>query len=130
ENLERQSVDMRFSLRGSNGTPKDVAMVVIDATTFSELNHVRWPYPRTLHAKVIDRICAGHPAAVAMDIQFSEYGPPAGDNALGTTAYNCHGKVVFATTEVSDKGEPNLIFDASGLKAMGAHAGNGLFPTD
>ena len=37
---------------------------------------------------------------------------------------------MFATTEVSDKGEPNLIFDASGLKAMGAHAGNGLFPTD
>jgi adenylate cyclase len=130
ENLERQSVDMRFSFRGNQGPPKDVAEVLIDATTFSDLPHVQWPYPRTLHAKVIDRICAGHPAAIAMDIQFSEYSSVAADNALGTAAYNCRGKVIFATTEVSDKGVPNLIFDANGLKAMGARAGNGLFPTD
>jgi adenylate cyclase len=130
ESLERQSIDMRFSLRGSQGTPKDVVLVTIDATTFSDLKQYRWPYPRTLHAKVIDHICAGHPAAVALDIQFSELSSVQADNALGTAAYNCHGKVVFGTTEVSDTGQPNLIFDAAGLKAMGAHAGNGLFPTD
>ncbi len=130
ESLERQSIDMRFSFRGSQGPPKDVVLVLIDAKTFSDLPNVQWPYPRQLHAKVIDRICAGHPKAIAMDIQFSEYGPVAGDNALGTAAYNCHGKVVFATTEVSDKGAPNLIFDAAALKEMGARPGNGLFPTD
>jgi adenylate cyclase len=130
ENLERQSIDMRFSFRGSQGPPKDVAEVLIDATTFSDLPNVQWPYPRTLHAKVIDRICAGRPAAIAMDIQFSEYSSVKADNALGTAAYNCHGKVVFATTEVSNNGQPNLIFDAGGLKAMGARPGNGLFPTD
>jgi adenylate cyclase len=130
EGLERTSIDMRFSLRGSEGAPKDVVVVKIDDTTFSDLPHVKWPYPRTLHAKVIDRICAGHPAAIAMDIQFSEYGTPVEDNALGTAAFNCHGKVIFATTEVSKTGQPNLIFDAQGLKAMGARSANGLFPTD
>jgi adenylate cyclase len=130
ESLERQSIDMRFSIRGSQGAPKDVVLVTIDATTFSELKSVRWPYPRTLHAKVIDNICAGHPAAVVMDIQFSELSSVQADNALGTAAYDCHRKVIFGTTEVSDTGQPNLIFDASGLKAMGARAGNGLFPTD
>jgi adenylate cyclase len=130
EGLERQSIDTRFSFRGSQGAPKDVALVTIDATTFSDLPKIQWPYPRQLHAKVIDRVCAGHPKAIVMDIQFSEYGPVAGDNALGNAAYHCHGKVIFATTEVSSKGQPNLIFDAAGLKAMGARAGNGLFPTD
>ena len=130
EGLERTSIDTRFSLRGSQGAPKDVVVVKIDDATFSDLPNVKWPYPRTLHAKVIDRICAGHPAAIAVDIQFSEYGTAAEDNALGTSAFNCHGKVVFATTEVSSSGQPNLIFDAQGLKAMGARAANGLFPTD
>ena len=130
ESLERQSIDTRFSIRGNRGAPKNVVLVTIDANTFSDLKNVRWPYPRQLHAKVIDRICAGHPKAIAMDIQFSEYGPVKGDNALGTSAYNCRGKVIFATTEVSKTGEPNLIFSPAGLKAMGARAGNGLFPTD
>jgi adenylate cyclase len=130
ESLERQSIDMRYSIRGSQGPPKNVVMVTIDPTTFSDLKSYQWPYPRTLHAKVIDRICAGHPAAVAMDIQFSELSTVKADNALGTAAYNCHGKVVFATTEVSNSGQPNLIFSPAGLEAMGARAGNGLFPTD
>ena len=130
EGLERQSIDTRFSIRGSQSPPKDVALVLIDATTFSDLPHIQWPYPRTLHAKVIHNICAGHPKAIAMDIQFSEYSTVDADNALGTAAYNCHGKVIFATTEVSSTGQPNLIFDARGLKAMGARVGNGLFPTD
>jgi adenylate cyclase len=130
EGLERQSIDMRFSLRGSEGTPKDVVVVKIDDVTFSDLPRVKWPYPRTLHAEVIDRICTGRPAAIAMDIQFSEYGTPAEDNALGTAAFHCHGKVVFGTSEVSNAGQPNLIFDAQSLKAMGARAANALFPTD
>lgn len=130
ESLERQSIDMRFSLRGSQGQPKNIELVLVDATTFSDLKNVRWPYPRTMQAEVINHICAGHPAAVAMDIQFSETTSARADNALGFAAYHCHGKVVFGTTEVSKTGVPNLIFSPAGLKQMGAHAANGNFPTD
>src|SRR4029077_13271959 len=82
EGLERQSIDMRFSLRGNAAPPKNLAVVNVDDVTFSDLK-VRWPFNRTLHAKVINRICAGHPAAIAMDIQFSEFGTVTEDNALG-----------------------------------------------
>jgi len=129
ESLERQSIDTRFSLRGSTGAPKNLAVVEIDAKTFSDLKRL-WPFDRSLHAKLIDRICSGHPAAIAMDIQFSELGSVSGDNALGTSIYNCNGKVALATTEVSATGQPNLIFDESALQQFHAKAGDSNFSTD
>jgi adenylate cyclase len=129
ENLERQSVDMRFSFRGSQGAPKDMAIVTVDDTTFSDLKQP-WPFKRTLHAKVIDRICAGHPKAIAVDIQFSELTSVAADNALGTAIYNCNGKVALATTEVGPDGSPGLMFDAQALSQFHAKAGNSNFSTD
>jgi adenylate cyclase len=131
EGLEQQSVDMRFSLRGAQSPPKNLAVVNVDDATFSSLA-VRWPFNRTLHAKVIDRICAGHPAAIAMDIQFSEYATIREDNALGQAIYDCKGKVALATTEVSPTkpGEPNLIFDPAALKQFRAKAGDSNFSTD
>jgi adenylate cyclase len=129
EGLERQSIDMRFSMRGSQGQPKDMTIVTVDDTTFNDLKQT-WPFNRTLHAKVIDRICAGHPKAIAMDIQFSELTSVAADNALGQAIYDCNGKVALATTEVGDHGQPGLVFDASALKQFHARAGNSNFSTD
>src|SRR5205823_4852180 len=95
ENLEQQSVDMRFSLRGTQTTAKDVVVVSVDEPTFGDLRQ-RWPFNRTLHARLIDRICSGHPKVIAMDIEFSEYGTVAEDNALGNAIYHCNGKVALA----------------------------------
>jgi adenylate cyclase len=129
DNLERQTIDLRFSIRGDRPPPKDVVIVKVDDVTFSELN-VRWPFPRTLHARVLDQVRKGKPAAVAFDIQFSEYGSVKEDNALGEALYRNRGKTALATTEVTGKGEPNLIFDPSALKELGARAGNANLPTD
>jgi adenylate cyclase len=129
EGLERESIDMRFSMRGTQPTPKNLAIVNVDDETFSYVKQ-RWPFNRKLHAKVIDRICAGHPAAIAMDIQFSELGTNEEDNALGQAILDCKGKVALATTEVSDTGQPNLIFDAAALRQLGATAGDSNFSTD
>jgi adenylate cyclase len=129
DNLERQTIDLRFTLRGDREPPKDVVVVKVDDVTFSELN-TRWPFKRTLHARLFDRIRAGDPKAVAFDIQFSEYGTAAEDNALGFALLRNRGKTVLATTEVGDKGEPNLIFDTKALKQLGARAGNSNFVVD
>jgi adenylate cyclase len=129
DNLERQTIDLRFSLRGDEAAPRDVVIVKVDDITFSEHSNWRWPFDRKLHAQTLDQICEGHPKAIAFDIQFSEYGSIAGDNALGESLYRC-GKSVLATTEVTEKGEPNLIFDQSALEELGARAGNANLPTD
>src|SRR5262245_47577829 len=130
DNLERQTIDLRFSIRGDQEPPGNVVIVKVDDVTFSELPKVRWPYPRTLHARLLDRIAKGDPSAVAFDIQFSELGTPREDNALGFALLRNKGKTVLATTEVTATGEPNLIFDPAALRELGARAGNANLPTD
>ncbi len=129
ENLERQTIDMRFTLRGDQAPPKDVVIVKVDDVTFSELN-TQWPFPRSMHARLLDKIRKGKPAAVAFDIQFSEYSPAEEDNALGLGLLRAKGMTVLSTTEVNEKGEANLIFDPEALKQLGARAGNANLPTD
>jgi adenylate cyclase len=129
EGLEQQSVDMRFSIRGTQHTLGRMVEVKIDETTLSDLKR-QWPFSRTLHAEVIDRICAGRPAAIAMDIQFSQLATPEEDNALGNAIFQCKGKVALATTEVGEGGQPGLIFDGTALNELGAKAGDSNFSTD
>src|SRR3954468_2550833 len=82
DSLERQSIDARFSIRGDRPAPKEIVFVAIDDVTTNYFAETRWPYPRRYHAKVLDRINAGHPRAIAVDIQFTEQTDPRDDNAL------------------------------------------------
>src|SRR5439155_10208811 len=130
DNFERQSVDMRFSLRGKQKSPRDVIVVGIDPKTFSDLN-IRFPFSRKLHAKAIDEIAKDGPKAIAYDVQFSEYGTVAEDNALGLAIQRHPGKIVLATTEVDPRSHlPNLIFGPDALKAIDAHVGDSNFVPD
>ena len=129
DNLERQTIDLRFSLRGDEAAPPEVVIVKVDDVTFEELNE-QWPFPRNLHARLFENIVKGKPSAVAFDIQFSEYGTIAEDNALGNALFRHPGLTVLSTTEVDEDGEANLIFDSAALKELGARAGNANLPTD
>jgi CHASE2 domain-containing sensor protein len=59
------TVDARFSIRGTQSPPANLAIVKIDDVTFSDMPRLRFPFSRTLHAKVIDRIAADRPKAIA-----------------------------------------------------------------
>lgn len=127
--FERQTVDARFSIRGDRGAPKDVVVVKVDDVTFSALQ-TQWPFPRSLHAKLLDRIRAAKPSAIAFDVQFTEPTTPAQDNALIEAVARNRGKIVLATTEVDARGQPNVFGGGGILEELGARAGNSNFPTD
>jgi len=128
--VELSSVDSRFSIRGSTGQPKDVVVVAIDSQTFSGFgNKLQWPFPRRYHAKVIDRIAAGHPKAIAIDIQFTEPTDVADDNALIEAVAHAH-HVVLAATEVDAQGNTNVFGGSSVVAQIGAHADSALFAPD
>jgi adenylate cyclase len=133
-NLELDSVDARFSVRGEHKPPSDLVVVKIDDVTFNEL-HQRWPFPRTTHARVIDRIAADHPKAIAYDVQFTEpsngtdWNNPA-DLALADAITRANGRVVLATTEVDQKGGTAIFGGDENLHQIDAHPANGLFPND
>ena len=129
DDFEQQSVDARFSVRGDRPPSRDIVFVKVDDVTFSDLN-VRWPFPRTLHARLLDRIRAGHPRMIAFDVQFSEYGTAREDNPLGMAIQRNSGKVALATTEVTRNGVPNLIFGEEGLRHIGARAGSATLEPD
>jgi adenylate cyclase len=129
--LERDTVDTRFSVRGTETAPKDLVVVAVDAQTFDDLN-LQWAFPRDYHAKVIDQISKDKPKVIAYDVQFSERGKPfRNDVALLESIDNADHRVVMATTEVNGKGEGAFLgAPESVLRDAGGKFGNGLFPND
>lgn len=58
----------------------DIMIIAIDEPSLAALG--RWPWPRTLHAKLLDQLLAARPASVTLDMLLSEPGAPADDAAL------------------------------------------------
>ncbi|HMD58045.1 MAG TPA: CHASE2 domain-containing protein [Solirubrobacteraceae bacterium] len=117
--IEGESVDLRLRMRGSS-RPSDVAVVAIDDKTFSDLQR-QWPFPRSLHAAVIDRLRAAGAREIVYDVQFTEPTDPADDLAL----YRAVGRarhVVLATTEVDATGETAVLGGDANLRQVGAVA--------
>jgi adenylate cyclase len=131
--LELDTVDARFELRGEQPAPEQIEVVAIDDITFSNFNsrqeNVRYPFPRRYFAKVIDRLAADGAKVIAYDIQFTEQTTVEDDNALVTSVANA-GNVVLATTEVDALGRTNVFGSDEVVKQVGARVGNGNFPLD
>jgi adenylate cyclase len=128
ERGELDTVDLRFSIRGTEPAPKDLVVVGVNDETFDDLG-VQWPFPRSMHAKVIDQLKKDGAKVIAYDVQFTEQTDPDEDLALFEAAGNA-GNVVFATTEVNPGGGTNVLGGDENLKEIGAIAGNGLLPDD
>ena len=129
EDIDLDTVDARFTVRGEQSPPSDLAVVKIDDVTFDELN-LQWPFPRSNHGQVISRLKADGAKVIAYDVQFSEPSPDAEqDNALMDAA-RAAGNVVFATTEVGENGEPNFLGGAEGIEYARTSVGNGNFDDD
>jgi adenylate cyclase len=140
DQLELDTVDARFAVRGSDPAPKNIVLVLIDAKTFSDLNH-RFPFPRPVFAQALDTIRRDHPAAVAYDVQFTEPTSPADntraakeraiieDNALIEAVAKARPAVVLAATEV-DHGRTRVFGGDAVVRSVGARVGNTLYPAD
>src|SRR4051795_2974911 len=69
--LEDKSIDARFRIRGEKKPPSDVVVVGIDDATFQDLQQ-RWPFRRSYHAKVINRLRKDGAKLIVVDVQFTE----------------------------------------------------------
>ena len=126
--LELSSVDARFSIRGARPAPEDLAIVTIDDRTFSRLG-LQWPFPRHLHARVIDALRKAGARAIAYDVQFTEPTTVREDNAL-LRAVGRAGDVVLSTTEVDAHGRTNVFGGDEVLRSLGARAGSTVVQPD
>lgn len=68
--FERNLLDMRFSLRGTIKDSKQVAIITIDEKSLNTLG--AWPWPRHLHANLIDILNKSGAKTIAFDIYFQQ----------------------------------------------------------
>ncbi|PYM37232.1 MAG: hypothetical protein DME15_01880 [Candidatus Rokuibacteriota bacterium] len=102
EPLELRSLDRLFELRGARRPQVPIVIVTIDESSFTELN-IRELLPRAMHASLIDKISAGRPLAIGVDLIFdtpSSRGPR-DDEALGDAVARA-GNVVLAAALVEE----------------------------
>jgi adenylate cyclase len=126
--LESSSVDARFSIRGTRPAPEDLAIVAVDGRAFSRLG-LQWPFPRRLHARVIDALRRAGARAIAYDVQFTEPTTAREDNAL-LRAVDRADAVVLSTTEVDANGRTNVFGGDEVLRSLGARAGSTVVQPD
>jgi adenylate cyclase len=131
--LEDKSIDARFSVRGVQDPPKDLVVLGVDDATFQDLQQ-RWPFRRSYHAKVINRLHRDGAKLIVFDVQFTE---PQGDteadirddNAL-LLACRSAGNCVMSSTEFNGKGQSAVFGGPPGQKIARTLVGNGNVISD
>jgi signal transduction histidine kinase len=94
EELSRRLGDIYFRLRKPLPTSDSVALVLIDDLSLSRYG--RWPWPRSLLARLVRATAAQRPRAIGLDVLLSEAEDAQNDNDLAE-AFREAGNVVLGT---------------------------------
>lgn len=105
----------------------EVVIVAIDEKSLAALGP--WPWRRTSHAALIDRIMQGAPKAIGLDIQLTELDAlhPGDDKALAD-ALKRSGKVVLPMALQSNSGNPRIVQPIASLSKSANSVGLDRLP--
>ncbi len=117
--LEREALKARFDVRGTEPV-SGLLVVGIDAKTFTDLNH-NWPFPRSLHGRVVRRLHAAGARTIVYDVQFTEPTREREDLAL-YNAIGDAGGAILATSESDGHGHTRVLGGDRNLRAIGSRA--------
>jgi adenylate cyclase len=135
--LEFKTFDLWTSLAAPRSSTLPVVVLAIDEPTYQQLGK-RWPFPRSLHARLLDRLREDGAAAVGFDVVFADPSAPEQDAAfahsLAAAAAAGLPVVLAATREKIESASATLWTDVLPLPAFvaaGAQYGNaGVQPDD
>ncbi|HEX2437096.1 MAG TPA: CHASE2 domain-containing protein [Methylomirabilota bacterium] len=142
EPTEYFALDQFFELRGARSPVAPIVIVSVDESSFVELN-TQWPFPRAMHARLIDLIAAGRPRAIGIDLilDLPSARGERDDAALGEAVARA-GNVVLAAAPADEQAgytslpfsysrtTPNLPIDAVRKGAAGVGAINTPLDSD
>lgn len=94
EELSNRLSDIYFRLRRPLPTSNSVALVLIDDLSLSRYG--RWPWPRSILARLVRATSAQQPGAIGLDVLLSEAEDARNDDELAK-AFRDAGNVVLAT---------------------------------
>ena len=92
--LERRFFDLLTVVTAKGQLTHPIVLVAINEESIETLK-LRWPWPRTTHAQLIDRLAQGGAAAIAFDVLFADPASPEEDAALAKAVAKA-GNVVMA----------------------------------
>ncbi len=81
--LDNLIYDSAIRFTGAPPDP-DIAIIAIDEASVQDIG--RWPWPRTVHADLLERLNRAGARAVTLDILLTEAGDPANDQRLAQVA--------------------------------------------
>ncbi len=135
---EQQTIDARFSIRGTRKPPRRIVLVQVDNATLQEMRraglHSEFPFPRRYDATVIDRLRRAGASTIALDLEFTHETDPRDDNALIEAIGRAHGKTVLAASEVARNGTTDVFGGPPGgpalLRELGARVAEARLTLD
>lgn len=90
--LDHLAYDLNFLFEAKTN-PAEVVVIAIDEPSFQELNQT-WPWPRSMHARLVEALFDAGATAVVLDLIFAE---PSPDDAVLAATLRKRGPVVLAT---------------------------------
>lgn len=79
--LEFKTFDLWTSLAAPQRSDLPVVVLAIDEPTFQQVQQ-NWPFPRSLHARLLERLREDGAAAVGFDVVFADPSTPEQDGAF------------------------------------------------
>ena len=98
QQVELKLLDHMMVATAANRSLFPITVVGIDEASFGELG-LQWPWPRGLHAELIDRLAADGAAVIVFDVVFAEPSKAEDDRRLAQAIHRA-GNVVLAADRV------------------------------
>ncbi|NKE66657.1 adenylate/guanylate cyclase domain-containing protein [Ramlibacter sp. RBP-2] len=123
---EAKAFDLFTTLAAPRASAAPIVIVAVDEPTFQELR-LQWPFPRSMHARLLERLQADGAAAVGFDVVFAEPTTPAEDGAFARAIANSRAVALASAREMLDGGNATMWTEVQPLPellAAGAVAGD------
>lgn len=125
QSVEKRGFDVLSVVTAPGTSPLPIILVSIDDASLAEIAHP-WPWPRSVHAGLIDKLKAAGAAVIAFDVLFSLPTRPADDQALAQAIARA-GNVVLAAGLVRQETSAGTLWSRqeplAELQAAGAQVG-------
>ena len=121
QSLERRGFDTLTTLTAPGESTQPIVLVAINEESFEALK-LRWPWPRSVHAQLLDRLAQGGAAVVAFDVLLADESDAKEDQAFADSIRRA-GNVVLAadftyaetqSTRLWKRTEPLALFTDAG----------------
>jgi CHASE2 domain-containing sensor protein len=128
--LELQTVDARFEVRGVQKPWPGVVIVGIDIQTIETSLYGRFPFARRFDAAMIDHLRRDGARVIAFDLAFESASDPADDLDLFRAAERARGRLVLAATAsaINGSGATNVLGGVANQRRAGIWVGTADFP--